>query len=104
LLLLLPALGGAQEDYPTAARMHQEGRWSAAYGRFIAAGQRGDPAAAEAALFMHRFGALLYRTPWDMSTDEQHDLHRAAARRASKGTSPAAGAERQRTPVRSAKP
>ena len=74
MLLLLPVPGHAQEDFATAARQHQEGRWSGAYGRFIVAGRRGDAAAADAALFMHRFGSLLYRTPWDMSADEAEDL------------------------------
>lgn len=74
MLFLLPAAGQAREDYATAARQHQEGRWSGAYGRFIVAGRNGDAAAADAALFMHRFGPLLYRTPWDMSTEEAEDF------------------------------
>ncbi len=73
-LILLPGSGHAREDYATAARQHQDGRWSGAYGRFIVAGRQGDAAAADAALFMHRFGPLLYRTPWDLSTDEAQDL------------------------------
>jgi hypothetical protein len=76
LLLLVPAASHAREDFATAARQHQEGRWSGAYGRFIAAGRRGDAAAADAALFMHRFGPLLYRTQWDLSSDEAEDLAR----------------------------
>lgn len=73
-LFLVPGSGHARDDYATAARQHQDGRWSGAYGRFIVAGRHGDAAAADAALFMHRFGPLLYRTPWDMSTDEAEDL------------------------------
>lgn len=91
LLLFVPAASHGQEDFADAARQYREGRWSGAYGRLIAAGRRGDAAAADAALFMHRFGPLLYRTQWDLSTDEHEDLLRAAR--------PLAG---QETPARAA--
>lgn len=68
------AASGITPGYATAARQHQEGRWSGAYGRFIAPGLGSDPAAASAALFMHAHGFVLYRTHWDLSSDEAEDL------------------------------
>lgn len=65
----------ADRDYSEGTQQHREGKWSAAFGRFTAAANRGDVAAARAALFMHRYGPLLYATQWDVSSDDYEDWH-----------------------------
>jgi hypothetical protein len=77
--LALSGSAARASDFAAAAAQHRQQRWSAAYGRFLQAGVAGDPAAAQVALFMHRYGQVLYRTPWDMSTDERDALQRAIA-------------------------
>jgi hypothetical protein len=60
---LLPA--AAQEDmYADALRLYREGRWSAAYGRFLRLADGGNADAARIALMMLRHGHDLYGTEW----------------------------------------
>lgn len=47
-----------------ARALYTQHRWSGAYGRFAALADRGNPEAAQIALFMVRHGAQLYQTAW----------------------------------------
>lgn len=48
----------------------RNGRAAMAYGRFIAAANRGDPDAARLALFMLRYGPLVWGSHWSASPDD----------------------------------
>jgi hypothetical protein len=69
-LCLCGAAGAQPPDYAQAVQLYRQGRVSAAYGMFVAAANNGDPDAARVALFMLRYGPVLYATHWDASTEE----------------------------------
>ena len=69
--MLVPAVAGPPDPFQEAARLYQQGRWSAAYGRFIRLANEGDRDAARIALFMHRYGPTLYGAYWDAQPDER---------------------------------
>ncbi|QJW83933.1 hypothetical protein HK414_08050 [Ramlibacter terrae] len=56
--------------FAVAMDAYREGRFSAAYGRFIVLADLGHPRAARMALLMYRDGPARYGTPWD-ATQEQ---------------------------------
>lgn len=67
--------GGSAAAAPTptfedAMQHYQDGRWSAAYGRFAALADRGDTESARIALLMLRHGERLYGSEWS-ATQEQ---------------------------------
>lgn len=53
-----------------ATQLHQGGRWSAAYGRFMTAADAGNVDAARIVLTMYRYGPQLYRANWDATTEQ----------------------------------
>lgn len=65
--------------FAEAVTLFQGGHHAAAYARMMALANHGDPDAARIALFMHRYGAILYGTHWDASTDELADWKMLAA-------------------------
>ena len=67
-----PATAAAKDDWAFnyAVEQYQRGRWSDAYGRFIALANDGDRDAARIALFMLRYGPRLYGSHWDASPDD----------------------------------
>ncbi len=54
-----------EQAYTEAVNRYRDGKMSDAYGLFITLAEEGDPDAARIALFMHRYGAVLYGSPWD---------------------------------------
>ena len=67
----LPTHGFAGEpDFAAAVQQYRSGRMSDAYGRFIRLADAGDPDAARIALFMHKFGPVLYGTYWDANPED----------------------------------
>jgi hypothetical protein len=64
-----------------ATLLHQRGRWSAAYGRFMRAADGGNVDAARIALTMYRYGPQLYRTQWDATTAQLETWSRMAGER-----------------------
>lgn len=56
--------------FDDAAAELRAGRGSAAYGRFVAAANAGDPDAARFALLMVRYGPLVWGAHWAASPDE----------------------------------
>ena len=69
--LALPAHAASSDsDYAAAVAQFKSGRMSDAYGRFIRLADEGDPDAARIALFMYRFGPILYGSHWDAHPDD----------------------------------
>ena len=62
--------GASDAEFAAAIGKHKEGRWADAYGRLVDLANRGDPDAARVALFMLRYGPVLYGSHWDASTEE----------------------------------
>ena len=64
LALAVPAApihaGGHEQEFQQAVQQYKAGRYSQAYGKFIALANHGDPDAAHIALFMHKYGPTLY--------------------------------------------
>lgn len=56
---------GVEQQFQYAVQQFKAGRYSAAYGRFAALANDGDPDAAHIALFMHKYGPTLYGAWWD---------------------------------------
>lgn len=77
-----PAPGSAQErrQFAEAVHLYRSGRWSAAYGRFIALADLGHPNAARIALSMHRDSQSRYGTLWDATPQQLQDWERSARR------------------------
>ena len=73
-LSVAPALAGPvsanDRAYAEAVAKFRSGHMSDAYGRFIVLAEAGDADAARIALFMYRFGPVLYGTHWDANSDE----------------------------------
>lgn len=69
LALAVPAApihaGGREQQFQHAVQQYKAGRYSEAYGKFIALANHGDPDAAHIALFMHKYGPTLYGSWWD---------------------------------------
>jgi hypothetical protein len=68
------------EQLADAMLLHQRGRWSAAYGRFMKLADAGNADAARIALTMARYGSDLYRTAWDVSTQQEQAWEQLARR------------------------
>jgi hypothetical protein len=65
----LPAVSGSDERaFAEAVLLYRAGRWSAAYGRFMALADRGHVRSARIALAMQRDGA--YATPWNATAQQ----------------------------------
>ena len=62
------------------ARYHGQ-RYPDAYGRFIEMADGGDADAARIVLFMHRYGALLYGSHWDLDSDQLASYQQMAGTR-----------------------
>lgn len=68
--------------FDDAMKAFRSQRWSAAYGRFSRLAGQGDFDAARIALFMHRYGPVLFDSHWDASTEDLNDwTHLAASAR-----------------------
>lgn len=57
--------GGHEQQFQYAVQQYKAGRYSVAYGRFMALANQGDPDAAHVALFMNKYGPTLYGAWWD---------------------------------------
>lgn len=57
--------GGHAQQFQYAVQEYKAGRYSAAFGRFMALANQGDPDAAHVALFMNKYGPTLYGAWWD---------------------------------------
>ncbi len=80
--LLSPAAARAEDpSFSDAVAQFQKGRWSDAYGRFIEMANEGDADAARIAVFMQRYGPLLFGSNWDAAADDRADWQRLAASR-----------------------
>lgn len=73
-LALVLALNGAMASpdpgYAEAVQEYRAGRWSSAFGRFIALANDGNVEAARIALFMQSHGRQLYGSDWDASEED----------------------------------
>jgi hypothetical protein len=68
-----------QKLFAEAVRLYRSGRWSAAYGRFVALADKGDVASSRIALQMLRHGGELYGTEWAAAPSQVVVWERAAA-------------------------
>jgi hypothetical protein len=69
-LCITGAAAAPDAGYSQAVQQYRNGRWSAAYGRFMVLANDGNVEAARIALFMHQHGRLLYASDWDASEEE----------------------------------
>ena len=65
-------------SFAEASALFRSGRHAAAYARFVVLANEGDMHAARIALAMHRFGAPLFGSDWDATTEELEDWSRLA--------------------------
>ncbi len=65
--------------FAEAMGLYREGRFSAAYGRFIVLADLGHPRAARMALQMYRDGVTRYDTQWDATSEQLEQWPVAAA-------------------------
>ncbi len=65
-----PAGPNNDPAFQQAVAQYREGRLAAAYGRFVRLANQGDPDAARIALFMHRYGPVLFGNYWDAQVEE----------------------------------
>lgn len=70
-----------EDPFRQAAAQYRAGRYSDAFGRFLAMAAHGDADAARIVLFMHEFGPTLYGSYWDLNADEREAFTRLAATR-----------------------
>ena len=75
-----------EQSFEAAMQAYQDGRYPAAYGRFVKLASGGHAEAARIALAMHRYGPQLYGSQWDAAPRQLRDRLPAAAR-----TGPAGG-------------
>jgi hypothetical protein len=61
----IPAAHASDQEYADAVRHFRDGRLADAYGHFRVLASRGDADAARIALFMSKFGPVLYGHDWD---------------------------------------
>jgi hypothetical protein len=74
-----PAMSTEQRRlFAEAVRLYRGGAWSAAYGRFAALADHGEPRAARIALAMVRDGPQRYKTHWDASPAQLQAWSQAA--------------------------
>jgi hypothetical protein len=59
-----------EQQFQYAVQQYKAGRYSVAFGRFVALANRGDPDAAHFALFMNKYGPTLYGSWWDADPTE----------------------------------
>jgi hypothetical protein len=69
-----------RRQFAEAVHLYRSGRWSAAYGRFMALADRGHARAARIALSMLRDGPQLYGTHWDAAPSQVSAWERAKVR------------------------
>ena len=62
-----PAAHASDQDYADAVRQFRDGRLADAFGHFRVLASRGDADAARIALFMYKFGPVLYGRDWDVA-------------------------------------
>ena len=65
--------------FTEALRLHDDGRWSAAYEVFAGLADRGHGDGARLALMMHLHGAQVYRAEWPATTAQVENWRAAAA-------------------------
>lgn len=68
-----------QRQFAEAVRLYRGGRWSGAYGRFMALADRGHARAARIALAMQRDGQAVYGALWDATPGQLEAWQRVAA-------------------------
>ena len=73
-----PSGAVAAPTFAEASLLFRDGRHAAAYGRFVTMANEGDMHAARVALVMHRFGATLFGSDWDATTEELAEWSRLA--------------------------
>lgn len=66
------------QAHASAVKSFRQGRFSEAYGRFIALAHLGDPDGARYALWMCENGIALFDTMWDCALHEVEDWARTA--------------------------
>jgi hypothetical protein len=80
-----PAVASARESqdarFREAMRLHRIGRWSAAYGRFVALADEGHVPAARVALAMLRNSRGAYGTEWSAAPSQVATWERALGAR-----------------------
>jgi hypothetical protein len=82
LVLKAPAMRESQDArFRDAMRLHRIGRWSAAYGRFVALADEGHVPAARVALAMLRNGPKVYGTDWSAAPSQVAGWERAVGSR-----------------------
>ena len=57
--------GSHEKEFQQAVELYRAGRYSAAFARFSNLARQGDPDAAHVAVFMNRYGPVLYGSWWD---------------------------------------
>jgi hypothetical protein len=62
--------GGHEQQFQRGMQQYRAGHFSAAYGAFVALANQGDPDAAHIALFMNKYGPLLYGSWWDADPND----------------------------------
>jgi hypothetical protein len=62
--------------FADAMQLYRDGRWSAAYGRFLVLADRGNIDAARIALLMLRHGREMYDTDWTAAPSQVADWER----------------------------
>ncbi|MBK9359846.1 MAG: hypothetical protein IPM99_12940 [Rubrivivax sp.] len=68
-----------EQSFEAAMQAYQDGRYPAAYGRFVKLASGGHAEAARIALAMHRYGPQLYGSQWDAAPHQLRDWIAAAA-------------------------
>lgn len=67
--------------FSDAMEQYQQGRWSAAYGRFVALADQGHAEAARIALLMLRHGVKMYGNDWSASQPQINEWMKLALQR-----------------------
>ena len=68
-----------EQSFEAAMQAYQDGRYPAAYGRFVKLASGGHAEAARIALAMHRYGPQPYGSQWDAAAPRRRDWISAAA-------------------------
>jgi hypothetical protein len=78
-----PPIGVTSSDvaFSDAMEQYEQGRWSAAYGRFVALADQGHAEAARIALLMLRHGAKMYGHDWSASQPQINEWMKLALQR-----------------------
>ena len=72
----------SETAFTEAMEQYEQGKWSGAYGRFVALADHGHPEAARIALLMQRHGVKLYGSDWGASQPQVDRWTKLALRRA----------------------